>query len=112
MPDEIVGSRLKARGQLASSWYRNNYLLANPDKFQSLNINPRNVDAGSEDAIVRIDDQDAVRTGQIKLLGIHIDENLNFSSHISHLCIKASQKVAITQSYTKCRKTSRPCYPT
>ena len=32
---------------------------------------------------------------RIKLLGIQIDENLNFSGHISELCTKASQKVGI-----------------
>jgi len=38
---ETVGRRMKIQGQQALSWYSNNFLLANPDKFQSLNINPR-----------------------------------------------------------------------
>ena len=37
---ETVGSRMKIHGQQALSWYTNNFLLANPDKFQSLNIYP------------------------------------------------------------------------
>jgi len=37
---ETVGRRMKTCGQQALSWYSNNCLLANPDKFQSLNINP------------------------------------------------------------------------
>ena len=30
-----VESRLKIHGHLASYWYKNNFLLANPEKFQS-----------------------------------------------------------------------------
>jgi len=35
---ETVGRRLKTHGLQALSWYSNNFLLANPDKCQSLNI--------------------------------------------------------------------------
>ena len=34
-------------------------------------------------------------TELIKLLGVHIDENLNFTEHISKLCIKASKKAGV-----------------
>ena len=33
--------------------------------------------------------------GKIKLLGVQTDEKLNFTSHISELCTKASQKVGV-----------------
>ena len=32
---------------------------------------------------------------QIKLLSIYINENLNFTGHISNLCTRASQKVGV-----------------
>ena len=92
---DTVGSNLKAQGQLASSWYKNNFLSANPDKFQSLIINPRDIDADNKDVILRIDDLDVIRTGQMKLLGVYIDENLDFTSHISQLSTKSSQKVGV-----------------
>ena len=38
---EEVESTLKTQGQQALTWYRNNFLLANSNKFQSLTINPR-----------------------------------------------------------------------
>ena len=41
---EIVRCRMKTQGQQALSWYWNNFLLASPEKFQSLNINPRKLD--------------------------------------------------------------------
>ena len=39
---EEVESTLEIQGQRGLLWYRNNFLLANPDKFQSPTINPRN----------------------------------------------------------------------
>ena len=35
---------MKPHGQQALSWYLNNFLLANPDKFQSLIFNPQKLD--------------------------------------------------------------------
>ena len=66
-----VGAKLKTQGLLAQSWYRNNFLLANPDKFQLMTINPRNLDPGRNDATMEIDDQSIDKTSQIKLLGVN-----------------------------------------
>ena len=97
---ETLGSSLNAQGQQASTWYKNNFLLANPDKFQSWTVNPRKLDAETDVALC-IDDQDIKKTEQIKLLGVHINENLNFTSHISEICTKASQKVGILMRLPK-----------
>ena len=32
----VVREALEQEGQLAASWYRDNFLLANPDKFQAM----------------------------------------------------------------------------
>ena len=92
---ETVGRRMKTRSQRALSWYSNNFLLANPDKFQSLNINPRKLDKDRSDKTLSINELDIANTELIKVLGVNIDENLNFTEHISKLCIKASQKVGV-----------------
>ncbi|KAL9951208.1 hypothetical protein ACROYT_G043830 [Oculina patagonica] len=92
---ETVGRSLKIYGSQALAWYSKNYLKANPDKFQSLNINPRKIDKDKSDTALSIDDIDITKTEQIKLLGVHIDDNLEFTEHIRVLCIKASQKVRV-----------------
>ena len=75
------------------SWYRENFLLANTEKFQSLTINPRNIDPDKQTEALQIEDQNI--TSQIKLLGVEIDDKLYFTSHISNICIKASQKAEL-----------------
>ena len=49
-------------------WYSNNFLLANPDKFQSLNINPRKLDKDKSDKTLSINDLDIANTELIKPL--------------------------------------------
>ena len=93
MDHEQVAQSIMMQGEQALSWYKNNFLSANPEKFQLLIINPRNVDTVNDDEDIFLDGQAISRMGRIKLLGIQIDENLNFTSHISELCTKASQKV-------------------
>ena len=92
---KTVRCRMKTQGQQALSWYSNNCLLANPDKFQSLYINSGKLDKDKSDNTLSINDLDIANTELIKLLGVHIDENLKFTEHISILCTKASQKVGV-----------------
>ena len=44
---------------------------------------------------MNIGNYDIRKTEQMKLLGVYIDENLNFAGHISELCMRASQKVGM-----------------
>ena len=92
---ETVGRSLKTHGRQALTWYSKNYLKANPDKFQSLIINPRKLDKNKSDTVLNIDDRNIIKTEKIKLLGVYIDDKLEFTEHIRELCIKASQKVGV-----------------
>ena len=80
-------------------------LFLYPDKFQSLNINPWKLDKDKRDKMLNINDLDIANTELIKLLGVHIDDNLNFTEHISKLCTKASQKVGVLS----CLQNLIPC---
>ena len=94
---EEVAQSIKIQGEQVLSCYKNNYLSANPEKFQLLIIiiNSRNVDTDNENQSISVDGHVIERMGTIKLLGIQIDDKLNFASRISELCTKASQKVGL-----------------
>ena len=53
----IASSRLQYQGKLAMSWCRDNFLLANTEKFQCLTINPRNIDSDKQTEVLQIEDQ-------------------------------------------------------
>ena len=80
---EAVESRLKTQGQLALSWYKNNFLLANPDKFQSLTINPRNIDLGNKGNVLTIDDHEISKTEQNLQSGVFRGLGQKHSPHFS-----------------------------
>ena len=53
------------------------------------------VETDNDNQDISVDGHAIERMGEIKLLGVQIDEKLNFTSHISELCTKASQKVGV-----------------
>ena len=69
-----VAQSIKIQGKQALSWYKNDYLSANPEKFQLLIINPRNVDADNDNQRISVDGHVIERMGEIKLLGVQIDD--------------------------------------
>ena len=73
-------------------------MKANPDKFQAIAIgkkNPKNknISFNLNDNIIKCEDE-------IKLLGVTIDSELNFNTHIANICIKASRQNLVDLQYT------------
>ena len=48
-------------------------------------INPRNVDTDYDNIRISVDGRVIEKMGEIKLLGVQIDDKLNFTSHVSEL---------------------------
>ena len=85
-------ARLESEAAKALTWYNDNYLMVNPDKFQLLMINSQN---DKDQASLTINAHVIESTADISLLGVNIDEHLVFSKHIGELCINASQRVGV-----------------
>ena len=58
------------------SWYRDNFLLANTDKFQRRTIYPRNIDSDKQTEALQTEDQFLTNTPQIKILGLEKDDKI------------------------------------
>ena len=72
----------------AIMWFENNFMKLNKDKCHFLisgNIN--------EHLFAKVGDELIWESAEEKLLGITIDKNLNFNSHLSTLCKNVGQKV-------------------
>ena len=69
------------------SWFAFNGMKANPDKCHLLLSTEENCHAV-------IGNHSIENSKQQKLLGILLDNKLNFEKHISNLCTKASQKLS------------------
>ena len=80
---------LSSDAHSAVLWYKENYLDANPEKFQCMFMN-RN---GVIDANLSINDVNVESTDSIKVLGVTLDAKLNFNEHIKNLCNRASHQI-------------------
>ena len=70
-------------------WFKTNCMKANPSKFQMLTVG---LDTKSDFKIC-IDDTEINNDVCVKLVGVHIDNQLNFNKHIQEICIKAGRQL-------------------
>ena len=99
----ILKNVLEQESMNLIKWFENNFMKANPEKFQAICLGKR--------AYEGIDSFDLEGT-QIKceenvtLLGINIDHMLKMDKHVSEICQKASKQLAvlIREIFNKTRK--------
>ena len=90
----VIKSVLEEDAKILISWFNNNGMKANANKFQCmfLNSNPFSSDVHQTLCI-----NNSVLNSQqsIKLLGVHIDRKLSFTEHVNHIISKASRQVNV-----------------
>ena len=67
--------------KLAVDWFQVSMMEANPTKFQAIIL--RNVDHSTN---IPIRDNIVPSAKQVKLLGVTIDDRLDFHQHVSFIC--------------------------
>ena len=85
--DPILKS-LEKDASLLSSWFANNCMKIHGDKSHLLMLGNKSVEATVNISGFLIKESD-----EEKLLGVTIDKQLNFKSHVNSLCKNASQKL-------------------
>ena len=76
--------------ETVTQWYENNVLRGNKDKFKITTLPER-----IEEMQTNIDGKDILPSDELKLLGLEIDNELNFTLHIQSICKTASSKIAV-----------------
>ena len=85
---DTVLSQLEDNAYTAILWFENNYMKLNQSKCHFLA-------AGSPEHLwIRVGNEKIWESQAEKLLGITVDKNLNFESHLKILCKKVNQKVS------------------
>ena len=75
-------------------WFLDNYMQANPQKFQVMFMKPQKLQTELPSDI-SINDITISTNDKVKLLGVTIDSNLNFDNHVRILCKKASMQLKV-----------------
>ena len=76
-------------------WFKNNSLLANPFKFQSMLLKNKTVNA--EDFNIIVDNDILNLTDDMTVLGMNTDNKFNFNSDVSSMCNKAGKQLNVLQ---------------
>ena len=81
----------------ATAWFDNNYMCANPDKFQSIILSRD----GQQSLSISVQDNTILSDTTIKVLGVTLDNRLKFDKHVSTLCMKASRQINALKRISK-----------
>ena len=78
---------LESESNIAIDWFRKNEMIINPDKFQAVILDKKK--SNLTNILLAIDNQTIKSVPSVELLGIHLDDKLNFNLHISNICRSA-----------------------
>ena len=70
---------LEKESELATEWFKNKSMIANPDKFQALIMSKNATDVTPK---LRIYDNPIENTKSVKLLGVEINYQIKFNEHV------------------------------
>ena len=82
---------LQSECKTAINWLHNNKMIANPDKFQVIFLDKRRSDNTNIEA--ETGNEKISSTLSVKLLGVHVDDKLNFNKHINKICKSAGNQL-------------------
>jgi hypothetical protein len=86
----VLKDHLEICSGIAVNWFKANHMKANPGKFQLLLLKS---DQSNDNISINLFDETITPKNSVKLLGVHLDDKLNFERHISEICIRASRKI-------------------
>ena len=95
---EVIES-LEDESDVAIDWFTVNHMIANPGKFKAVILKKDGTDTTG--TTLRINNKSVDSSSDVRLLGVTIDNKLNFSKHISELCRKAASNINALKRFKK-----------
>ena len=104
--DPLVKFEMKLQCQLleAEQWFGMNVMITNPDKYQAMILGNTNYILSFTVNDINIPVKD-----NIDLLGVNIDNNLQFSSHVKNICTKVNNQINVISRFRKIVPTDVKC---
>ena len=90
-PSELVKT-LEEGSEILINWFSINHMKANPEKFQAISLGKKTHDLNLN---FKFRNVEIKCDKEVKLLGVTIDFLLNFNSHITNICKKASRQLNV-----------------
>ena len=94
---DMLQKHLQVDSEKTVKWFNNNQTTVNSDKFQSIVLSRQNVDTFN----VSVDGHTISRDYTLKILGVTLDDKLNFKAHIRNKCQTASCQINALKRISK-----------
>ena len=96
-PGKVIGG-LEEDEKVIADWHKSNHLTENLSKYQVLILSKSKQQTQTEAAI---GEHTIEKTKEIKLLGVTLDERLDFSAHVKSVSIKTSRRIGVLSRLRK-----------
>ena len=84
-------NKLESDSNIAIEWFKINKIIVNPNKFQAIVSNNTRSDLTNKN--FQVDNQMIKSVSSVEVLGIQVDDKLNFNLHISKICNSAANQL-------------------
>ena len=94
---EVLCEVLRLDTNNAISWFEQNYMDANPNKFQGIILGkdvPQSIALTAQDYEIPL-------SNHLKVLGVTLDDKLKFDIHIDSICLSASRQINALKRLSK-----------
>ena len=85
--------KLESEINIAIDWFLKNEMIINPDKFQAIFLDRKKSNFGN--IPLTLDNQAIKSFPSADLLGINLDDNLNFNLHVTNICRSAANQLNV-----------------
>ena len=82
---------LESGSKIAIDWFTKNEMIINPDKLPAIILDKKKSNLTKDP--LTIDNKTIKSIPSVELLGIHLDDKLNFNLHISNICRSAANQL-------------------
>ena len=92
---DTIETSLQRELDNTKNWSKKNNMDIHTTKKSCMLVGTKKRQSDSRTLDIKIDDETIKHVSKQKLLGVYIDENLTWSSHIDHLCSIVSSKITL-----------------
>ena len=85
-------STLQFESEVIINWFKNNKMIVNLEKFQAIILDKQK--HGYSNETIKFDNKTVETVSSVRLLGIQLDDKLNFSLHVSNICKSAANQLS------------------
>ena len=87
-----VRNFLSSDFKIINDWFYKNFMVLNPEKSHFMCIGQKTDDAET----LNFNDLTRKNSKEVEILGITLDRNMNWHTHIKNICRKAGQNESLT----------------